>query len=126
MQSTRPSVLCVANGAGVRSCASVITDLRDLANELGVVDFEMQESLYYASRRADKAVPRAEYEFRIQHDFDAQWLDSGGLKERFDIKSAMRNSDEPCRACDPYRMVSKLLLLLLLLLRLAELSERIF
>lgn len=38
-----------------KACAEAITDLHELANELGDVDFDMQESLYYASKRGDKA-----------------------------------------------------------------------
>ena len=39
-------------------CADAIMDLRDPAGELGDVDFDMQESLYYASNRRDKPLLR--------------------------------------------------------------------
>ncbi|MFO7715737.1 NAD(P)/FAD-dependent oxidoreductase [Desulfosarcina sp.] len=103
-----------------KACADAITDLRDLANELGDVDFDMQESLYYASKRKDKAALREEYELRVKHDFDAQWLDSGSLKERFGIKRPGAILTRLAARVDPYRMASKLLL------RLAERGGLIF
>ncbi len=103
-----------------KACADAITDLRDLANELGDVDFDMQESLYYASKRGDKAALREEYELRIKHDFDAQWLDSNSLKERFGIKAPCAILTRLAARVDPYRMASRLLL------RLAERGGRVF
>jgi glycine/D-amino acid oxidase-like deaminating enzyme len=103
-----------------KACADAITDLRDLANELGDVDFDMQESLYYASKLGDKAALREEYELRVKHDFDAQWLDSGSLKERFGIKAPCAILTRLAARVDPYRMASKLLL------RLAERGGMVF
>lgn len=101
-----------------RACADAITDLRDLANELDDVDFDMQESLYYASKHRDKAALREEYELRVKHDFDAHWLDSGSLKESFGIKAPCgirvakmaeaiggEESQQLCIHYQPYRKV---------------------
>ncbi len=103
-----------------KACANAITDLRDLANELGDVDFDMQESLYYASKRGDRVPLREEYELRIKHDFDVQWLDAEILKERFGIKAPGAILTKLAGRVDPYRMASKLLL------RLAERGSRVF
>ena len=103
-----------------RSCAEAITDLHDLAKELGDVDFDMQESLYYASKLADKGSVREEYELRLKHGFDVQWLDSGSLKERYGIKAPGAILTKLAARADPYRMASRLLL------RLAERGGRIF
>jgi len=103
-----------------QACAKAITDLRDLANELGDVDFDMQESLYYASKRSHKAVLREEYELRLKHGFDVQWLDSDSLKQGFGIKAPCAILTKLAARVDPYRMASKLLL------RLAERGGRIF
>jgi glycine/D-amino acid oxidase-like deaminating enzyme len=103
-----------------KACAEAITDLSDLANELGDVDFDMQESLYYASKSGDKTALREEYELRVKHDFDAQWLDSNSLKERFGIKAPCAILTRLAARVDPYRMASKLLL------RLAERGGMVF
>jgi glycine/D-amino acid oxidase-like deaminating enzyme len=103
-----------------KACAQAITDLRDIANELGDVDFAMQDSLYYASKRSHKAALREEYELRVKHGFDAQWLDSSSLKQRFGIKAPCAILTKLAARVDPYRMASKLLL------RLAERGGKIF
>ena len=103
-----------------KACADAITDLRDLADELGDVDFDMQESLYFASKRGDKAALCAEYDLRVKHGFDAEWLDSGSLKERFGIKAPGAILTKLAARVDPYRMASKLLL------RLAERGGMVF
>lgn len=103
-----------------KACADAITDLRDLANELSDVDFDMQESLYYASKSGDKASLREEHELRVKHDFDAQWLDADSLKERFGIKAPGAILTKLAGRVDPYRMASKLLL------RLAERGGKVF
>ncbi|MFZ7127634.1 MAG: NAD(P)/FAD-dependent oxidoreductase [Desulfobacterales bacterium] len=103
-----------------KGCAEAIINLRHLANELGDVDFDMQESLYYASRRGDKAALREEHELRVKHDFDALWLDASGLKERFGIKAPCAILTKLAARVDPYRMASKLLL------RLAERGGEVF
>jgi len=103
-----------------QACADAITDLRDLADEVGDVDFDMQESLYYASKRGDKSALREEYDLRIKHNFDAQWLDSAHLKEQFGIKAPGGILAKLAARIDPYRMASKLLL------RLAERGGRVF
>ncbi|WP_339805424.1 FAD-dependent oxidoreductase [uncultured Marinobacter sp.] len=103
-----------------RACADAIMDLRNLADELGDVDFGMQESLYYASKRSHKSVLQEEYDLRIKHGFEAQWLDAGGLKEQFGIKAPGAILTRLAARVDPYRMASRLLL------RLAEQGGRIF
>ncbi|GGC89176.1 NAD(P)/FAD-dependent oxidoreductase [Halopseudomonas salina] len=103
-----------------QACADAIIDLRALAEELGDVDFAMQESLYYASKRGHKSVLREEYELRVKHGFDAQWLDAKELKERFGIKAPCAILTKLAARVDPYRMASKLLL------RLAERGGRVF
>ncbi|MEX0604379.1 MAG: FAD-dependent oxidoreductase [Marinobacter sp.] len=106
--------------AAYKACAEAITDLRDLAHELGDVDFDMQESLYYASKRGDKTALREEYDLRLKHGFDAQWLDAGSLKGRFGIKAPCAILTKLAARVDPYRMASRLLL------RLAERGGRVF
>ena len=106
--------------AAYRACAEAITTLRELANELGDVDFDMQESLYYASTRRDKAALQDEYDLRIKHSFDAQWLDAGSLKQRFGIKAPCAILTSLAARVDPYRLASKLFI------RLAERGGRVF
>ena len=103
-----------------KACAEAITDLRDLATDLGDVDFGMQESLYYASKRNHKQALAEEFELRIKHGFEARWLDSGRLKEDFGIKAPGAILTALAARVDPYRMASRLLL------RLAEHGGRVF
>jgi len=103
-----------------QACADAITDLQSLASELGDVDFDMQESLYYASKRVHKTPLLEEYELRVKHGFDAQWLDSKAVKERFGIKAPCAILTKLAARVDPYRMASKLLL------RLTERGSRVF
>lgn len=103
-----------------KACADSIFDIRDLAEEVGDVDFGMQESLYYASNRRDKSALREEFDLRVKHGFEADWLDSGRLKERFGIKAPCAILTKLAGRVDPYRLASKLLL------RLEERGGRIF
>ncbi len=93
-----------------RACANAITDLRDLAQEIGDVDFAMQESLYYASRRRDQTSLREEHALRIKHGFDARWLDADDVKARFGFDAHGAILTPLAARVDPYRMASKLLL----------------
>lgn len=103
-----------------QACADAITELRDLADEVGDVDFDMQESLYFASSRNDNAALREEYDLRVKHDFDAQWLDASRLQDQFGIEAPCAILTRLAARIDPYRMASKLLI------RLAERGGRVF
>lgn len=103
-----------------QACATAITDLRDLASELGDVDFAMQESLYYASSVGDKAALREEYELRAKHGFDVQWLDTRSLQDQFGIKAPCAILTRIAARVDPYNLASRLLL------RLADRGGKIF
>lgn len=103
-----------------KACATAITDIGKLANELGDVDFSLQHSLYYASKRKDKAALREEYLLRKKHQFAMQWLDATGVKEQFGIKAPCAILSKQAGCIDPYRMASRLLL------RLAERGGRVF
>jgi glycine/D-amino acid oxidase-like deaminating enzyme len=92
-----------------RSCADSILHLRDLAGELGDVDFGMQQSLYYASTRSEKADLLEEFALRIKHGFEAEWLDAGAVKERFGIKAPGAILTLLAARVDPYCMASRLM-----------------
>lgn len=92
-----------------QACADAIIALRDLAEELGDVDFSMQESLYYASKRRDTTALREEFELRVKHGFDAEWLDSAEIKQRFGFKAPGAILTRLAAVVDPYRLASKLL-----------------
>lgn len=92
-----------------QACADAIIDLRNLAEELGDVDFAMQESLYYASKRRDKSALREEFDLRVKHGFDAQWLDTKDIQARFGFKAHGAILTRLAAVVDPYRLTSKLL-----------------
>jgi len=92
-----------------RACAVAITDLKKLAKTVGDVDFEMQESLYYASRSRDKQSLQDEYSLRLKHGFDVEWLESAAIKKHYGFKSSGGILSKLAARVDPYRLAHKLL-----------------
>ena len=92
-----------------RACAEAITDLQTLAETVGDVDFEMQDSLYYASRRRDKQPLKDEFLLRQKHGFDVEWLEPDGIKKQYGFKSSGAILSKKAARIDPYRLTHKLL-----------------
>ena len=92
-----------------RACAEAITDLQKLAETVSDVDFEMQESLYYASRNSDKKSLKDEFLLRQKHGFDVEWLESDAIKKRYWFKSPGAILSKLAARIDPYRLAHKLL-----------------
>lgn len=92
-----------------RSCVKAIHDLQGLAREVGDVDFKMQGSLYYASRRRDAKALRAEFEMRRKHGFDVDWLDPDTLQSDYAIDAPGAILSHVAARVDPYRLTYRLL-----------------
>jgi glycine/D-amino acid oxidase-like deaminating enzyme len=92
-----------------QGCATAITEMRDLAAEVRDVDFAMQQSLYYASRRRDKSSLRDEFALRTKHGFKADWLDADAVKVRYGIAAPCAILTHLAARIDPYRMAYRLL-----------------
>lgn len=92
-----------------RACEQAILDLEKLAIEMGDVDFDRQESLYYASHSRDKAALKAEFALRQKHGFDIEWLDTDAIKKQFGFKAPAGILSKLAARIDPYRLTYKLL-----------------
>ncbi len=92
-----------------QGCATAITELRDLADEVRDVDFAMQQSLYYASRWRDKSSLRDEFALRTKHGLKADWLDADAVKARYGIAAPCAILTHLAARIDPYRMAYRLL-----------------
>jgi len=92
-----------------RSCVDAVHALRGLAREIGDVDFKMQRSLYYASRRRDTADLREEFELRARHGFDVQWLEQGELRADYELDAPGAILSNVAARLDPYRLAYRLL-----------------
>ena len=106
--------LCERYGeqAGVlayRSCAEAIVKLRTLARSVGNAGFAMQQSLYYASRHRDAGTLRKEFETRLKHGFDVDWLDADALHGRFGVDAPCAILTRLAARVDPYRLTYRLL-----------------
>lgn len=92
-----------------KACAEAIDDIKKLAEAVGDVDFEMQESLYYASQRRDKAALHEEFLLRNKHGFDVEWLESTAIKKQYGFKAPAAILSKQAARIDPYRLTYKLL-----------------
>ncbi|WP_301584539.1 NAD(P)/FAD-dependent oxidoreductase [Halomonas alkaliantarctica] len=91
-----------------RACAEAIGELETLAAGLGDVDFERQQSLYYASTEEDVALLKEELALRLKHDFAADWLESETVLEEYGFVAPGAILTQLAAAVDPYRMAYQL------------------
>ena len=92
-----------------RACEQAVHALQALAREVGDVDFKMQGSLYYASRRRDVKDLRPEFEVRRKHGFDVDWLDPDILQSDYAIQAPGAMLSHIAARVDPYRLTYRLL-----------------
>ena len=92
-----------------RACEQAISRLQALAREVGDVDFKMQGSLYYASRRRDVKGLREEFAVRRRHGFDVDWLDPDTLNSDYAIRAPGALLSHVAARVDPYRLTYRLL-----------------
>ncbi|MGP9500450.1 NAD(P)/FAD-dependent oxidoreductase [Halomonas sp. AOP43-D1-4] len=91
-----------------RACAESIFELEALALELEDVEFERQQSLYYASSGEDVASLKEELLLRQKHGFKASWLERATLLERYGFDAPGAILTELAARMDPYRMAYQL------------------
>lgn len=93
-----------------RSCAEAIPELQHVAAGVRDVDFQRNDSLYFASRRRDLGPLLAEYELRHRHGLPVRWLDAATVRaeHRFDAPGAIITS--LAARLDPYRTTYRLLM----------------
>lgn len=91
-----------------KACAEAIGELHALARSVRDVDFAMQESLYYASRRRDASALGDEFALRMKHRFDVEWLDADALQSRYRLAAPAAILSRLAARMDPYRMAYRL------------------
>ena len=92
-----------------RACVDAVQALQTLARGIGDVDFKMQRSLYYASRKGDAAPLREEFEMRARHGFDVSWIDQGELRADYQLDAPGAILSNIGARLDPYRLAYRLL-----------------
>ena len=91
-----------------RACADAIGEIETLAAGLGDVDFERQQSLYYASNEEDVATLQEELALRLKHGFDASWLESEAILAEYGFVAPGAILTQLAASIDPYRMAYQL------------------
>lgn len=92
-----------------RACVDAVRTLGELSHSLRDVDFAMQESLYYASRRRDRPALRDEYEMRARHGLPVSWIEPDELHSRYGLEAPGAILSHVAARVDPYRMTYRLL-----------------
>ncbi len=92
-----------------KACARAIPLLRKIADDVGDVDFAMNESLYFASNWLHRSRLRAEFELRKQHGFDVRLLSKAQLSAEFGFTAPCAILSKLGARVDPYRFASRLL-----------------
>lgn len=91
-----------------RACADAIGEIETLSAGLGDVDFERQQSLYYASNEEDVASLQEELALRLKHGFDASWLESEAILAEYGFVAPGAILTQLAASIDPYRMAYQL------------------
>lgn len=91
------------------ACAQALEFLRELAREIGRVDFAWNQSLYYASRQRDGASLAKEFALRRRHGLQVEWFGREDIQARYGIDAAAAILSHQAARMDPYRMTYRLL-----------------
>ncbi len=70
-----------------QSSLRAISEIGELAQEVGDVDFATCDSLYYASNCTDLSSLADEFAWRKQHSFPVRWLSRAALKDEYGLKA---------------------------------------
>ncbi|MFN2361131.1 MAG: NAD(P)/FAD-dependent oxidoreductase [Marinobacter sp.] len=92
-----------------QSSLRAISEIEELAHEVGDVDFANCDSLYYASNCSDVSSLADEFVWRKQHDFPVRWLSRHALKGEYGLKAPAAILSSVAARVDPYRLASRLL-----------------
>lgn len=91
-----------------QACADAIGELEALAAGMGDVDFERQQSLYYASNEEDVLPLKEEFALRQKHGFLATWLESDDVHAEYGFQAPGAILTQVAASMDPYRMAYQL------------------
>ena len=92
-----------------KACEAAIGSLRELVKKLGGIDFQMMQSLYFASRWYHKNRVETEGALRLAHGFQLDVLDRKALQARFGIAAPVALLSAVAAEVDPYQLCHKLL-----------------
>uniref|UniRef100_UPI003567C99E NAD(P)/FAD-dependent oxidoreductase n=1 Tax=Marinobacter sp. TaxID=50741 RepID=UPI003567C99E len=92
-----------------QSSLRAISEIGELAQEVGDVDFATCDSLYYASKCSDLSNLADEFAWRKKHRFPVRWLNRAGLKDEYGLKAPAAILSSVAARVDPYRLASRLL-----------------
>ena len=68
-------------------CAGSILKLKDIANDIGVKDFQLRNSLYYACNKKDVSLLKEEYQVRKDNNLEVRLLDDDEIKSEYGFEA---------------------------------------
>ncbi len=89
-------------------CAQSILKLQDIANDVGFKDFQMKNSLYYATSKKHVSFLKKEYQVRIENDFEVRYLEGDEIEKEFGFKAPAAILSELGGQTDAYGFTHKL------------------
>lgn len=92
-----------------QSSLQAISEIGEIAHDIGDVDFATCDSLYYASNCADFSSLADEFAWRKQYDFPVRWLSRSALKDEYGLNAPAAILSSVAARVDPYRLASRLL-----------------
>jgi glycine/D-amino acid oxidase-like deaminating enzyme len=92
-----------------KACELAVGSLGALAKNLGGIDFQSMQSLYFASHWYHKSRLEQEGALRLAHGFDLEVLDRKAMHNRFGIYSSVGLLSAVAAEVDPYQLTHKLL-----------------
>ncbi len=92
------------------ACAKAIDQLHERARAVGQVDFRRNDSLFYASRKADVALLREELAARRGIGLDLEWMAPAPLWRDYGVRAPGALLSRQAASIDPYRMTYRLLM----------------
>lgn len=97
-------------GRAYHACRAAIDTLGAITEELrDATGFSRRRSLYFANRKRDRAVLRAELAMRQSLGFRVDWLDEGDIAERFAFTRPAALLTHDAAQVDPYALTHALL-----------------
>jgi glycine/D-amino acid oxidase-like deaminating enzyme len=92
-----------------RACADAVDRFGDIARVVRGAGFRRNASLYMASRTRHRGDLRAEFDMRLRHGFDVEWLEPEQIRERFGFGAPGAILSGVGARVDPYRFAGDLL-----------------
>lgn len=95
--------------AAYQGCKDALTKFRRRIRNFRDLDFDFQQSLYYASSKKDTKALHDEFQLRTEHGFKPEWLTEKTMQQRFQLNVPAGILTPDAARVDPYRTAHKLL-----------------